>query len=182
MHNLSRILLRWSTAWSLLAATTVYALFLATVMPAQSAASRVYAGNWGAPDRQFHYTADEFYAAVSIWGDAGRAGYIEFRLGLDIVWALAYTAFLVFAIGLAAKRAFDVSDRRRLLILVPLVTLLLDYGENALGIFLVGQYPVRHDAIAALAALVTAGKWSTLVLSHVVLVIVLALALRRRVR
>lgn len=53
LTRLSRRLLGVSNGWTLAAATLCYVLFLATVMPEQSAMSRTYAGEWGAPDRQF---------------------------------------------------------------------------------------------------------------------------------
>jgi hypothetical protein len=154
--------------------------FLATVMPAQSAAGRAYENAWGTPDRHLVYSPDEFYTAVATWGAAGRQDYIDFRLGLDIVWAFAYTAFLVFAIGCAARVAFGRGDRRRLLNLAPLPTIVLDYAENATGIFLVGAFPVRHDATAWLATAMTAGKWLTLVAAHGVLAYAVVMAVRAR--
>lgn len=182
LDRLAKWLFRASSAWTLGAATACYLYFLATIMPAQSAASRVYAGEWGAPDRHLFYTPAELYAAVATWGAAGRHDYIDFRLGLDIAWAIAYTSFLVFAIGCAGRIAFGRHDRRRLLILAPLVTMLLDYTENAAGIFLVTAFPARHDAIAWLAALVTAGKWLTLVFAHGVLGYALVAAMRAKWR
>ncbi len=173
---------RRATVPALLLATAAYALFLATVMPQQSAASRAYAGDWGAPDRQFFYTPDELYEQLPRWGEAGRRDYIEFRLGLDIAWALVYTGFLVTAIGCASRRAFAAGDRRRLLIFAPLPAMLCDYAENALGIFLVASFPQRHDALAMLAALVTTAKWLTLVAAHAVLLYTLAAALGARLR
>jgi len=178
LHRLSSLLMRLSSLWTLLAVTLVYVGFIITVMPAQSAAARAYAGAWGAPDRHLAYTPDELYREVATWGAAGRQDYIDFRLGLDIVWALAYTGFLVFAIGCAARAAFAAGDRRRLLNLTPLPTLVLDYAENATGIFLVGAFPERHDLVAWLSAGMTAGKWLTLAAAHGVLAWVLWQAIR----
>lgn len=182
LRRLSQWLLGISTAWTLAAATACYVLFLATVMPAQSAASRSYAGEWGAPDRQLFYTPDTLYGQLAGWGAVGRADYVDFRLGLDIAWAVVYTAFLVLAIGLAARNAFADGDARRRLNLLPLMTMLLDYAENAAGIFLVLQFPERHDAVAWLAAAFTAGKWLTLVAAHGVLAYAVWAAIRERRR
>jgi hypothetical protein len=182
LARLSAALHRASTLWTVVAATALYGYFLATVMPEHSAASRSYAGEWGAPDRQLWYTPDVFYREVGNWGDAGRADYVDFRLGLDIVWAFAYTAFLVTITGVALRRAFPQADRRRLMNLVPLLPMLCDYGENALGITLMSAYPARLDAVAWAAAGATALKWLTLVLAHVVMIYAIAAAARRRAR
>jgi hypothetical protein len=182
LTRLSGWLLGLSHAWTLAATSALYVLFLAEVLPAQSAASRAYAGEWGAPDRQLFYTPDTLYAQLAGWGDAGRADYVDFRLGLDIAWAVVYTAFLVVAIGLAARFAFGEGDARRRLNLLPLVTMCLDYAENAAGILLVLRFPQRHEAVAWLAAAFTAGKWLTLVAAHAVLAYAVWAAIRERRR
>ena len=180
LRRLSAVLHRLSSAVTIAAAIAVYGLFLATVMPAQSEESRAYAGEWGAPDRQLWYTPDDFYREVATWGEAGRADYISFRLGLDIVWAFAYTAFLVTITSVALRHSSEPGDTRRLLNLVPLIPMLCDYAENALGIALIANYPVRLDHVARAAAVATSLKWLTLVGAHIVMLYSLAAALHRR--
>jgi hypothetical protein len=180
LKRLSIVLHRASSAVTTIGAIALYAWFLATVMPEQRAASRAYAGDWGAPDRQLWYTPDTLYREIATWGESGRADYIDFRLGLDIGWAFAYTAFLVTVSSLALRHAFDARDRRQLLNLAPLPPMLCDYGENALGITLVASYPQRLDALAWAAAGVTATKWLTLVLAHLLMLCALAAAARNR--
>ena len=68
-------------------------------------------------------------------GDAGRQAYIDFRLGLDIVWAFAYTAFLATITGACLKR----TSHKGNLILLTLVPGASDLIENFLAIFIVGQ-------------------------------------------
>lgn len=182
LRKLSGVLYQVSSIWTAVAATLVYGFFIATVMPEQSADSVAYAGDWGAPDRHLFYTPDELYAAITTWGEAGRADYISFRLGLDIVWALAYTAFLVTLISCALRYAFDKNDRRCLLNTWPLITLLSDYTENALGIWLVSNYDHRLDVLAWATTGISALKWISLVLAHVILVYALISALRTRLR
>jgi hypothetical protein len=157
----------------------VYAVYLWSVMPDQSLESRAYAGAWGGPDRHFCYTPDELYAQVATWGAAGRRQYINFRLGLDIGFALTYAAFLVTVTSVAARRAWPGDARRRQLNLVALLPMACDLLENALGIGLVAAFPTRLDAVAWLAAAVTALKWTSLALAHVVLVYTLVVAAAR---
>ncbi len=181
LQRLSLLLDRAARWPVLLAVTLVYAWFLGSIMPAQSEQSRAYAGAWGAPDRQLFYTPDELYAQLATWGEAGRRHYVDFRLGLDIAWALTYAGFLVIAIGLAARRAFPAGDRRRWLNLVPLLPLACDLAENALGIVLVTNSTTRLDALAWFAAALTAAKWLLVGAAHAVLVFVLVAALRTRI-
>lgn len=169
-----------SSGWTILLAVAFYAYFLATIMPAQSTESRSYAGDWGGPDRHFYYTPDELYAQVSTWGAAGRQQYVDFRLGLDIGFALAYTAFLITITGVAIRKAWPGDARRRLLLLLPLVPMSCDLLENALGIWLVSAFPQRLDAAAWFATSITALKWLSLAAAHGVMLYALVAAAVRR--
>jgi hypothetical protein len=182
ISRISHSLYRLSTPISGIAITFLYAGFIAFVMPEQSADSAAYAGDWGAPDRHLMYTPDELYAAISGWNAAGRTDYINFRLGLDILWALAYTGFLVIWMSCALRYACAESDWRRTLNTVPLITLLSDYSENALGILLVSNPANRMDMLAWLASFTTTIKWSSLVIAHLILLYAIALALSTRLK
>jgi hypothetical protein len=171
-HNLDRL----SSGWTITAAAAVYALYLTSIMPAQSLESRAYAGDWGGPDRHFFYSPDEFYAQVATWGSGGRQQYIDFRLGPDIGFALAYAAFLITVTGVAVRRAWPDAPRRRFLLLAPLVPMACDLLENALGIGLVSAFPARFDAITWLTAGVTALKWVSLAAAHVAMLYALVAA------
>ena len=169
---------RLSSGWTIALAVALYALYLTTIMPTQSMESRAYAGDWGGQDRHFFYTPDELYAQVATWGAAGRQQYINFRLGLDIGFALTYAAFLITITSVAVRRAWPGNEGRRRLNLVPLVPMTCDLLENALGIGLVAAFPGRLDALAWLATGVTALKWLSLAVAHVVLVFSLVAAIR----
>jgi len=170
---------RLSSGWTIIVAVALYAIYLTTIMPTQSMESRTYAGDWGGPDRHFFYTPNELYAQVATWGEAGRQQYINFRLGLDIGFALTYAAFLVTITSVALRRAWPGNAGRRRLNLAALVPMSCDLLENALGIGLVAAFPARLDAVAWLTAGVTALKWISLVAAHIVMLYALAAAARR---
>lgn len=174
MRRLSTLLYRIAGFPSLLAITLVYVSFLIIVMPGQAAASREYAGAWGAPDRQLFYTPAEFYRQVGDWPPAGRAHYVRFRLGPDIAWAAVYTGWLAIATSLVLGRLWAPTDPRRLLNLPALLPGLLDLLENGLGILLVLNHSLRLDPLVWLAATVTAAKWGSLVAGHLLLMAALA--------
>ncbi len=169
-QSLANWLDRLSSGWTIALAVALYALYLTTIMPTQSMESRAYAGDWGGPDRHIFYTPDDLYAQVATWGAAGRQQYINFRLGLDIGFALTYAAFLITVTGVALRKAWPSNPGRRGLLLVPLVPMACDLLENALGIGLVGAFPTRLNAVAWLTAGVTALKWISLAVAHVVMV------------
>jgi hypothetical protein len=178
----SNLFYRLFNVWTALAVTAIYIWFIATVMPQQSLDSAAYSGEWGAPDRHLFYTPDELYAEISRWDESGRDDYINFRLGLDIVWALAYTGFLVGWISLLLGQVWPPGHPARLLNTFPLITLLADYSENGLGIWLVANADIRMDMLAWLATLMTAGKWISLVLAHGILVYAAGAALLKKIR
>jgi len=181
MNTLSNCLYRISSGYTIVVAIVLYGVFLSLVMAPESETVKTYAGAWGSPDGHLFYTPDEFYAQISTWGDAGRAHYVDFRLGLDPVWALVYTAFLVTITSVALRFAFAGDDRRRLLNLVALLPMLADLAENALGMALIGNYPERFDGLAWLTTAISGFKWVTLVIAHLIMLYALGAALVARV-
>jgi hypothetical protein len=182
LQRLADCLDRWSSGWTIALAVALYAFYLASVMPAQSLASQAYAGTWGGPDGHFFYTPDALYAHLATWGEAGRRQYINFRLGLDIGFALTYTAFLITVTGVALRKAWPGMAQRRRLLLLALIPMSCDLLENALGIALVSAFPARFDALAWLATGITTLKWVSLALAHVVMVYALLAACRSAFR
>ncbi|MAF83450.1 MAG: hypothetical protein QGH93_02585 [Gammaproteobacteria bacterium] len=182
MRRLSDWLHRISSALTIVLAIVLYGIFLTFVMVPESTVVATYAGDWGSPDGHWFYTPDELYHELSTWGEAGRAHYVAFRLGLDPVWALVYTLFLVTITSLALRNAFAADDRRQQLNVITLIPMLADLGENALGIALVSNYPDRCDLLAWITASLSAFKWSTLTIAHLIMLYALGAALVSRLR
>jgi hypothetical protein len=176
--KLSRFLYRLSSPLTVVLAVFVYVFFLSTIMPAQSVDSQAYAGDWGAPDRHLFYTPTQLYTQVLAWSEMGRRDYIEFRLGWDIGWALAYTAFLVTITSCALRRGVTAQDRRLRWNVFALLPLCFDYMENGLGIFLIASLPQQYPLVAWLASGVTAMKWFALSFAHLLMFYALVIALR----
>ena len=182
MRTLSAWLHRLSSAMTIVLAIVMYGVFLSFVMVPESTTITAYAGEWGSPDGHWFYMPDELYRELSAWGDAGRAHYVDFRLGLDPVWALVYTAFLVTITSVALRKAFGPDDQRQLLNVIALLPMLADLTENALGIVIVSNYPDRLDALAWAATSVSAFKWATMVIAHLIMLYALGTALARYTR
>ena len=174
--KLSSIFYKVSSWQTILISTLVYAAFLAGVMIPHGAEMQSFAGDWGAPNGHLFYTPEILYAHVANWGELGRQHYIDFRLGLDPVWALTYTAFLVTIISVALRRATAADDGRRALNLFPLAPMLADLTENILGIIIIANYPDRLDSLVWLTASVSGFKWLSLGLAHLFMVYALTLA------
>lgn len=108
-------------------------------------------------DLRLSYTPDELYTVLSSLGEAGRAAYVRNILILDVLWPLAYGAFLT----LLPLYAFaDLTPRRRRLLAgVAVVGVVLDYAENMSVLTLVLRFPDRIDALARVASAFTTAKW-----------------------
>jgi len=182
MRTLSDWLHRLSSTITIVLAIVVYGVFLSFVMAPESATVATYAGDWGSPDGHWFYTPDELYRELSTWGDEGRTHYVDFRLGLDPVWAFAYTAFLITITSVALRNAFGPDDRRQQLNVIALIPMLADLTENALGIIIISNYPYRLDALAWMTASVSVFKWTTLTIAHLVMLYALGAALTRYIR
>ncbi len=179
MNTISTWLHRCSSPITIILAILLYGIFLFFVMVPESETVATFAGDWGSPDGHWFYTPDELYRELSTWGDSGRAHYVAFRLGLDPVWALVYTLFLVTITSVALRNAFEPKDRRLQLNTVALVPMLADLTENGLGILLVVNFPDRLDALAWITASVSSFKWLTLSIAHVIMLYALCAALAR---
>ncbi|MEJ2140258.1 MAG: hypothetical protein P8Y61_12575 [Gammaproteobacteria bacterium] len=169
MHRLSDWLYKLSSWPAICIATIAYGLFLSQVMAPHAAEMQSFAGQWGAPDGHFFYSPEKLYAEVENWGDGGRQHYINFRLGLDPLWALTYTAFIVSITSVALRRALSATNPRRRLNLVALAPMGADLLENLLGIVLMSKYPVQIELLAWLMAATSAFKWLTLVVAHLIM-------------
>ena len=180
MKRLADNLINLSNWRSALLATLIYALFLTQVMAPQGELMTATAGEWGAPDGHFHYSPDELYSELNDWPLAARDAYVSFRLGLDPLWALTYTFWLVVLTGIGLRHSAADNSRWRLLVLLPLLPMLADLGENGLGILLVNALPERHDGLAQLTAGITSFKWVTLTIAHVTMLAALAGAALKR--
>ena len=170
--------LRRVSDWrSILLVLLLYNIFLMQVMAPHAEEMSSFAGDWGAPDGHLFYTPDKLYSELATWGDAGRQHYVDFRLGLDPVWALLYTAFLVTTISVAMRRIYPPESRMQLTNLLPLIPMLADLAENFMGIALVSAFPARMDWLAWIAATTSSIKWVTLTVGHLVMLVAISAAI-----
>lgn len=185
MDGLSRWLYRISRGWVALAALVLFFVFTPLVLPRQAAQFEAAAGSGPSPDQSFRYSPGDLYAMAESFGAVGRAAYVRARWTFDVVWPLVYTLFLATAISWLGKRAFTEGSPWRLLNLVPVAGLALDYAENVCASIVIGRYPAQTRVVDLLATIFTPLKWVFVVGSFAVLVGVAIAALvqwRRGVR
>jgi hypothetical protein len=142
-----------------LVALIVFALFVAFVLPNQSAQGEAGEADAGSPDLSLWYTPAELYRMAEAYGPEGRQAYIRARFSFDVAWPLVYGAFLVTAISWLYARAFRPGSLWRHANLIPVLGVLLDFVENVSTSLVMARYPNRTPGLAALAPVFTLSKW-----------------------
>lgn len=177
MPSLSKFFYRISTGRAALAATVLFLLFMALVLPGQAESAAEYSEGAGSPDQSFFYSAEDIYAMAEAYGPEGRQAYIRARFTFDVIFPIFYMIFLGTTISWAFSRAFQEGSRLRTLNLFPVLGLLFDYGENIAASIVMAQYPAESPLAASLAPVLSMIKWFFVNGSFVVLAIGLIAAL-----
>lgn len=129
-------------------------------------------------DLRFQYTKTEVDAFFDALGPEGQVHYHFIASKIDMVYPLAYTLFFMsFMAFLLVKNRWG-EGKLRWLLLLPLMAAIPDYFENlnTLKMLEIGT----SDALAAQGSLYTAIKWSGVLLSLlVILVLAFRLAFKR---
>ena len=92
-------------------------------------------------DLQFGFDNATAYRILESYGEAGRADYIQLAAVWDILFPLIYTTFNVLLVSFLVRKVFPANKKIRLLNLVPLVNMLLDFNENFGNIQLTKTFP-----------------------------------------
>ena len=184
MTALSEALYRvLSRGWTALVGTLAFVVFSATVLPAQAEKAEGYAGAAdGTPDSAFFYTASDLYAWAEAFGADGRSDYVYARYTFDLVWPLVYTFFLVAVLSWLLPKVFAPGSRWRLLNLLPVLAMLLDYAENLAASIVVSRWPSETPLVADVATLFTMGKWLSLTAAFILVAYAGVAAVVRRLR
>ena len=181
VKRLSERLISLSKGWVVFLALAVFLLFTALVLPGQAADSRARTGGAPQPDTSLIYSPDDLYRMAEAFGPAGRAAYIEARLTFDVVWPLVYAFFLITSISWLTGRAFRLGSPWRLLNLVPVLGIALDFLENGASVIVMARYPLPTPVIDLLAPIFTFSKWLFVGGSFVVLLVTAVAAIWRRI-
>ncbi len=182
MRNLSDRLNRISHGWVALAATLVFALFVALVLPGQSRSSATAGAEVGSPDLSFWYAPDDLYRMAEAYGPAGRSEYVRARWSFDVVWPLVYVAFLSVTLAwIWGRRLADARLGQRANLL-PMVAGAFDLLENTCTSLVMLRYPARTPGVDWLAPVMTLLKWAFLSASFALLIVGLAWVVGRWAR
>ena len=134
------------------------------------------------PDQRLGADAAATYRYLDAIGAAGRAQYAQ-GTWLDFLTPLLL-GMLTFLLLAALVRQLPAEHPLGWVLLLPIVTTLADWGENVGLLALLGAYPRRQVAVAALTGIFTTLKLVTIPLTFLAVLggtaVLLALRLRQR--
>jgi hypothetical protein len=164
---------RKSTGKVTLFALAVFLLFSSLVLPSQAERSKQETGSDNSPDLSFYYSPDELYGMAEAYGVDGRQAYIRARFTFDLIWPLIYTIFLSTAISWVYGKAYTSNSLLQLGNLLPIFGAIFDYFENISTSLVLSRYPNHTAGLDIMAPVFTMVKWTCVIGSFVVLVIMI---------
>jgi hypothetical protein len=142
-----------------LAATAILLLFVAFVLPVQSARMEASANSGGSPDTSLFYSTADLYTMAETHGPEGRPGYVQTTFTFDLAFPLVYTFFFISVISWVYKRICTPGSRVLLLNLVPILGMLFDYLENLGASMVMLRYPAHTAVVDVLTPVFSLIKW-----------------------
>lgn len=106
-------------------------------------------------DTMLNYSMEEAYEQIKAYGENGRKICVFNTLILDSLFPLLYGAFMSLILVYLLRET-----KYRILILMPLLVILVDYVENTHIAFLLINFPERLPNVAYWCQLVTLIKWT----------------------
>lgn len=159
MQRISQYFYSKSSFWVFLITLALFVMFMLVVLPSEASRSDEVLGSAPSPDTSFYYSKDDLYQMAEEYGQEGRLYYLDSRISFDIIWPLVYTFFLINAISWLLDKTILEGSKLRLLNLVPLAGILLDYLENISNMVVMFRFPQQTDILASLAGIITSLKW-----------------------
>ncbi len=159
MQRISKYFYSKASFWAFLLSFALFVVFMILVLPSEASSSDQVVGSAPSPDTSFYYSKAELYQMAESYGQEGRYYYVDSRITFDILWPLVYTFFLINAISWIFDKTILEGSKLRLLNLVPLVGILLDFLENISNMVVMFRYPLQTDILASLAGIITSLKW-----------------------
>jgi hypothetical protein len=161
LTKLNQLLQQFSNRKSFLLLLTAYALYMPVFffadVPFGLSRIKPYAQGTGILDVELFYTAEQAYRRLALFGEQGRAVYLNILMG-DLIYPALLGGLLSVSITLLVRR-LDLSGAYwQYLGWLPLANMALDYTEDALLVSLLYHYPVQLPMAAALAGMVTFAK------------------------
>ncbi|HNZ50885.1 MAG TPA: hypothetical protein PK087_03410 [Bacilli bacterium] len=130
------------------------------------------------PDMMIFYSPTILNNLAQIYGPEGIQVYIQSKYWFDIIWPLVYWFSLTVIIG----HLCNMMKQKGIALFFPTLALLFDWGENTLLIIFFSRYPQSTGILAYVASVLTAGKWVSIALSLVFILMYLGRIRKKRLQ
>jgi hypothetical protein len=158
MQLFSQRLYKYSTSAITAVVLIVFLLFAGFVLPTQNLKTST-GENASIPDLSLFYSSKDLVQMAQSYGPAGRAAYVQGLMEFDFLWPLMYGGFLSIALSWLFQHLLSFPSTWRLLNLLPLFAVLLDFLENICTAAVMGLYPQSPQWALFMAPLITPIKW-----------------------
>jgi hypothetical protein len=128
-------------------------------------------GTAGVIELELAFTEARFNGIVDQWAEAGTLGVQQRNLWLDLLFPFAYAGLLTGLLGMLALRSSGEPQLGlSVLVTLPLVAGVLDWIENGLLIWLLGQGHYHGPILVFLMSSISLTKWLLLLVSGVAII------------
>lgn len=117
---------------------------------------------------------------LSTYGEAGRSAYATSLVTLDMLFPISYGTFFFLLLRRVYKNINVPIGLTNMMVVMPLLSMVLDWIENSTFVYLISLYPVQPLAVAQFVSLVTLIKVSLYALTIISLVLGLGLMWKQR--
>jgi len=159
LKKLSTFFYSVSTGWVALLGVIVFMVFSVLVLPVESARAEAFSQGMGGPDTSFFYNGKTLLQMAEVYGDAGRAAFLQARWGFDLAFPLIFTFFFLTSASFVYRKAFARSGQLPLVNLIPLLGFVFDLAENTATSVVMAAYPRSGTWGQFLAPVFTPLKW-----------------------
>jgi hypothetical protein len=148
-----------ASPWLFGASAILLALFIALVLPGQSAGASRFTPEGASFDTSFFYTPEQAFAKAAAYSAEGRFEYIRARWSFDLAWPLVYGLFAFTGCAFGLRRlGAGPADRWRLSFLA-LLGPALDFVENIAATVIMASVPAQPLGWGIAASAATPLKW-----------------------
>ncbi len=159
MTTLLHLLHHAATLRNTLLAGALWIVFTAGIMPQAQAEIERAASGPSIPDLRFSYTPAVLYDLLDGMGPSGRRMYLMAELSADVFYPIVRELFFALLLLHLQRRISGGFFALPWLPLWPLVTLALDFFENAALVVITQNYPLKMNGLAQFASVMTTLKW-----------------------
>lgn len=132
-------------------------------------------------DFESGYTVDHAYGMLEALGEAGRSFHLTKIMPIDIFFPIGLMLFLTSWMSLMLKKLTSDGSVLRLLPLIALVNMLLDWSENIGITLMLLNYPERLETVCRITSTVSAAKMVCVKCAGIVLLLLIICCLVRKI-